>query len=110
MTIALEGNISKDFNRDEDYWNVGLRFTYVFGNDKFPTEFLNLKNYFDFDKSELKSEGKTAVKEMSKYLDKKHIKGTVLIEGHSDNVGEKNYNQKLSEKRAETVKKEFQKI
>ena len=59
--------------------------------------------YFDFDKSKLSS---TNINEIKAFiLTNKKIINKYLIKGHTDNVGTKTYNQKLSIKRAETVKK-----
>lgn len=63
------------------------------------------KSLFDFNKSALRPDAKSA-------LDKEIIakKGTVksvssvAINGHADRIGSNDYNQKLSEKRAEVVK------
>jgi outer membrane protein OmpA-like peptidoglycan-associated protein len=60
---------------------------------------------FDFDKSSLKPGGKKALK---KYLQeaRAHLSSArkVIITGHTDNVGGKEYNQKLSLRRAKAVR------
>jgi len=62
--------------------------------------------FFDFNKAQLKKEAMDKVhavyKEMSKYHDVK-----ITLVGHTDFVGTEKYNMKLSEKRAESVKKEL---
>ena len=59
--------------------------------------------YFDFDKSKLSS---TNINEIKAFiLTNKKIINKYLIKGHTDSVGTETYNQKLSIKRAETVKK-----
>ena len=59
--------------------------------------------YFDFDKSKLSS---TNINEIKAFiLTNKKIINKYLIKGHTDSVGTEIYNQKLSIKRAETVKK-----
>src|SRR5262245_53408074 len=64
---------------------------------------LNADALFDFNKSDLKPEGKVALDE---FYDKvRRITLEVLIAvGHADRFGDDAYNQKLSERRAETVK------
>lgn len=59
--------------------------------------------FFDFDKSTLKPEGKAKLDDL---VDKmKGINLEVIIAvGHTDNIGTMAYNQKLSERRANTVK------
>lgn len=65
---------------------------------------LTLNNvFFDFDKSDLKSESTAelnrAIELLNKYPNLK-----IEIGGHTDNVGDDNYNQKLSERRAYSVR------
>ena len=58
---------------------------------------------FDFDKAVLRPEGKAKLDDVSGKL--KDIKLEVIIAvGHADRLGSDQYNQKLSEKRAEAVK------
>ena len=58
---------------------------------------------FDFDKATLRPEGKAALDELLAKI--KDIKLEVIIAvGHADRFGSDKYNQKLSEKRAESVK------
>lgn len=109
MSIALHGQASRDFRRDEDYWNVGLTFTYRFNNHAVPEKFLDMHNYFEFDKSELNSKEKENIKEMAEYINKNNMQGTLLIEGHTDDTGKATYNDKLSLKRANSVEEEFKK-
>ncbi len=59
---------------------------------------------FDFDKAVLKPEGKAEVDKVIADL-KEHPKDTVLIEGHTDNVGSEKYNEALGQRRADAVKK-----
>jgi OmpA-OmpF porin, OOP family len=62
------------------------------------------KVLFDFDKSTLKPSGKEALKGYLKEA-RAHLKSarTVKITGYTDNVGSKNYNVKLSQRRAKAV-------
>ena len=62
---------------------------------------------FDFDKSTVKPEGRTEIGKVAALL-KQYPKDTVTVEGHTDNVnrsGDKNYNQKLGQRRADAVAK-----
>ena len=59
---------------------------------------------FDFDKAELKPEAESSLAKVAAVL-KSYPKASARIEGHTDSKGERAYNQKLSEKRAESVRK-----
>ncbi len=59
--------------------------------------------HFDFDRSELKPEGKRRVDEGVRVM-KEHPSMRVSVEGHTDAIGSVAYNQKLSERRAKTVR------
>lgn len=61
---------------------------------------------FDHDKSTLKKESKNAVLMLANHI-KSQANLKVELHGHTDNTGNPDYNKKLSEKRAETVKKEL---
>ncbi len=62
--------------------------------------------YFDFDKADIKSESEPAIKEIAKLLQEN--KGLKLyVVGHTDNVGNIEYNMKLSKARADAVMKEL---
>ncbi|ASJ21142.1 OmpA family protein [Brachyspira hampsonii] len=57
---------------------------------------------FDFDSYKLKDEYDEGINEIYKYLDKnKNI--NLIIEGHSDSIGDSNYNIYLSENRAKAI-------
>ena len=58
---------------------------------------------FDFDKSVLKPEGKAETDKMIGEM-KKYEKDTMLIEGHTCNVGPDDYNMGLGQRRADAVK------
>ena len=62
--------------------------------------------YFDTGKSEIKPESDAAISEIAKLL-KGNPGLKVNIVGHTDNVGERDYNMKLSKARAESVAKEL---
>jgi outer membrane protein OmpA-like peptidoglycan-associated protein len=57
---------------------------------------------FDVNSTELKGAAKKDIEDLSKTL-QKYKDTNILVEGHTDNTGTDQYNQQLSEKRAETV-------
>ncbi|MFC4024674.1 OmpA family protein [Oceanobacillus longus] len=57
---------------------------------------------FDFDSDELRSEADKAMDQLTQVIET--TDGEVIIVGHTDGRGDENYNQKLSERRAEAVK------
>ncbi|MFA7693162.1 MAG: OmpA family protein [Candidatus Hydrogenedentes bacterium] len=59
---------------------------------------------FDFDKAVLKAEGKAEVDKLIAEM-KKYPGDTVLIEGHTCNIGTHEYNMGLGQRRADAVKK-----
>jgi len=59
---------------------------------------------FDFDKAVLKPEGKAEVDKVVANM-KQYGKDTLVIEGHTCNVGEEAYNMGLGQRRADAVKK-----
>jgi len=63
------------------------------------------KALFDFDKSVLKPEGKAAIDSeiLSKLAGVQKLE-LVLVTGHTDPIGTQQYNQKLSERRADAVR------
>jgi OmpA-OmpF porin, OOP family len=63
------------------------------------------KALFDFDKYALKPEGKAAIdKEIISKLNLIQKLELVLVTGHTDRIGTQQYNQKLSERRADAVR------
>jgi outer membrane protein OmpA-like peptidoglycan-associated protein len=59
---------------------------------------------FDFDKADLKPEARPALEKVVAVL-KAHPKANASIEGHTDGKGADQYNQSLSERRAESVRR-----
>jgi OOP family OmpA-OmpF porin len=59
---------------------------------------------FDFDKSVLKPEGKAEVDKVVADM-KKYSKDSIVIEGHTCNIGTDEYNMGLGQRRADAVKK-----
>jgi len=61
---------------------------------------------FDFDKADIRSDAKNALKQAADIVRDK-AKGPVRVEGHTDGKGSESYNQKLSDRRANSVKDWF---
>lgn len=59
--------------------------------------------FFDFDKSNLKPEGRASLDELVSKIQGINLEVIVAV-GHTDSVGTEQYNQGLSERRAESVK------
>lgn len=64
---------------------------------------LSAEAYFDFDKSTLKPAGKQELDSLVGKLKAVNLEVVIAI-GHTDSIGSKAYNQKLSERRANAVK------
>jgi len=62
--------------------------------------------YFDYDSSQLKPGAYAELKRISDVLNK-YPQTTIEVGGHTDTTGSEEYNQTLSEKRAEAVKNEL---
>lgn len=65
---------------------------------------MTLDVQFDFNKAEVKDQYLPAIEEAVTFM-KDNPEATAVIEGHTDNVGKYEYNIKLSDRRAENVKK-----
>lgn len=74
-----------------------------------PTEkgkpaFVNLSITFDFDKAEISREGLLQIEELAKALQSPMLSSaTLMIEGHTDDMGSDDYNDSLSDKRAGAI-------
>jgi outer membrane protein OmpA-like peptidoglycan-associated protein len=64
---------------------------------------MTLEVNFDFDKSNIRKEDKAKLQEAVDFV-KKYPGAKVRLEGHTDSIGTEQYNQALSERRAESVK------
>ena len=114
-TTHIYYDIERTFgSRFETQWQgtLGFRISFDKLSDLFtsPVEApvtIEAANLFDFDKSEVKPEGKEMIKNASEIMNKKKLKGTLSIEGHTDWTGSEEHNQILSEKRAKAVEEVF---
>jgi outer membrane protein OmpA-like peptidoglycan-associated protein len=67
---------------------------------------IDLEIYFDYDSAVIGPKAVAAVTALGKTLSKPEFKGTVFfINGHTDGRGSAEYNQRLSQRRAEAVKR-----
>ncbi len=69
------------------------------GNQKIETQ---IKVLFDFDDASIKPSEYSKLDKLADVLSK-YPENIVVIEGHTDNVGEEDYNQQLSEQRAQSI-------
>ena len=67
-------------------------------------EIKKLVIHFDFDSAKIKKESLPVIDKFAEFL-KKHTHYKVLIVGHTDSIGTKEYNKKLSLRRAQAVVK-----
>ncbi|HMB20646.1 MAG TPA: OmpA family protein, partial [Spirochaetota bacterium] len=58
---------------------------------------------FSFDKFTLREDAKKNLEKMAEIIKRKYPDREIIVEGHTDNIGGREYNQKLSEKRARSV-------
>ncbi|HEF1257529.1 TPA: fibronectin-binding outer membrane protein CadF [Campylobacter coli] len=70
---------------------------------------ISFEGHFGFDKVDINPSFEEKIKEIAQILDENARYDTIL-EGHADNIGSRAYNQKLSERRAESVAKELEKF
>ena len=67
---------------------------------------IDLEIRFDYNSAEVSKSSVPAVDELGKALSDPSLKGsTFVVAGHTDAVGGEGYNQELSERRADTIKK-----
>lgn len=65
---------------------------------------INLQDVlFEFDRAELTLGAKTKIRDIAKVLNNEGQGKPVAVEGHTDSVGNEDYNQRLSKRRAESV-------
>jgi outer membrane protein OmpA-like peptidoglycan-associated protein len=67
---------------------------------------IDLEILFDYNSAEISKSSEQAVEELAKALSDPSLKGsTFMVAGHTDAKGGEGYNQQLSERRADTIKK-----
>ncbi|MCC8939948.1 OmpA family protein [Bradyrhizobium sp. Arg68] len=67
---------------------------------------IDLEIHFDYNSADISKGSTQAVQELGKALSDASLKGsTFVLAGHTDAVGGESYNQDLSERRADTIKK-----
>jgi len=67
---------------------------------------IDLEIQFDYNSAEISKNSVTAVQELGKALSDASLKGsTFVVAGHTDAIGGEAFNQDLSERRADTIKK-----
>lgn len=138
LTLRLETRDQIDFNDANHNWVTTLGLSFGFGGEKkqnLKNEFkqplarqiekksqtktfvldksekekvISLEGYFGFDKTTINPAFSQKIKKIAKVLDENKNYNTIL-EGHTDNIGSKAYNKKLSQKRAQNVAKELEK-
>jgi outer membrane protein OmpA-like peptidoglycan-associated protein len=67
---------------------------------------IDLEIQFDYNSAEISRTAMPAVQELGKALSDPSLKGaTLVVAGHTDGIGGNSYNQDLSERRADTIKR-----
>ncbi|THD62335.1 MAG: OmpA family protein [Bradyrhizobium sp.] len=67
---------------------------------------INLDIQFDYNSADIRPSSVATVQELGKALSDPSLKGsTFVVEGHTDAIGGEAYNQALSERRADTIKR-----
>ena len=67
---------------------------------------IDLEIHFDYNSADISKDSMPSVQELGKALSNASLKGsTFVVAGHTDAVGGEAYNQDLSERRADTIKK-----
>ena len=67
---------------------------------------IDLEIHFDYNSADISRESTQAVQELGKALSQASLKGsTFVVAGHTDAIGGEEYNQGLSERRADTIKR-----
>ena len=67
---------------------------------------IDLDIQFDYNSAEIRTSSMAAVQELGKVLSNPSLKGsTFVVAGHTDAIGSDAYNQDLSERRADTIKR-----
>jgi len=106
ITAKAEGFVSVETHR-LDFKNIYDNDTLYYKFELTPIEVgarVSLDNiYFDFDKATLRPESKTQLNSIVDFLNENN-KVKIQLDGHTCSIGREDYNQKLSEARAQAVK------
>lgn len=104
LYVEKKGYLPKIYNVERDSLknqeNLDILLTPIASGEAFIFENI----FFDFDKDELKPESKTSLIRLLAFLEE-NPSVRIQITGHTDNLGSANYNQSLSQRRAENVRK-----
>ncbi len=85
--------------------NANLRRAQEIVNALLGTSFVDMRVYFAYDSAVLRPEGEEALDELAQAMMSAEMHdGGFVIEGHTDAVGSRSYNQGLSERRAAAVR------
>lgn len=102
LYVEKKGFLPKIFNVERDKLqnvkDLKIDLTPVASGEQFVFENV----FFDFDKYELKEESMSSLKRLLKFLEE-NPNVNIEIQGHTDNVGQKEYNKVLSLNRAKSV-------
>jgi outer membrane protein OmpA-like peptidoglycan-associated protein len=103
LYVEKRGYIPKIYNVEKDSLkdrrNIEIELVPVETGKNFVFENI----FFDFDKADLKDESVSSLRRLKHFLDE-HPDVSILIEGHTDNIGNPAYNENLSKRRADSVK------
>jgi outer membrane protein OmpA-like peptidoglycan-associated protein len=67
---------------------------------------IDLEIHFDYNSADISKDSMSSVQELGKALSNASLKGsTFVVAGHTDAIGSEEYNQGLSERRADTIKR-----
>lgn len=136
LALKLETRDQIDFNHANHNWITTLGISFGFGSKKEKTaeentpnlqakcpveprkgalldekgceKTISLEGHFGFNETTINPTFQEKIKEIAKVLDENERYNTIL-EGHTDDIGSRAYNQKLSERRAKSVAKELEK-
>lgn len=103
LYVEKPGFIPKIYNVEKDslkdITNMQIELSPAVAGEQFVFENV----FFDFDQTELKPESQSSLRRLNNFL-KENPKLSIVITGHTDNVGNIAYNQNLSLRRAESVR------
>ncbi len=125
LALRLETRDQISFHKANHNWVTTLGVSFGFGGSKnssttntqknSPEETslegktISLEGHFDFDKTTINPAFESKIQNIAKVLEENEKYNTIL-EGHTDNIGSRAYNQKLSERRAQRVANELMKF